>query len=47
MYESPLGKLHFHVLAHTLLYFMENMDNVEVRTERVNFGLFGLNYDFT
>ena len=31
----------------TLLYFMENTDNFEARMERVNFGLFQLNYDFT
>ena len=31
----------------TLLDFTENVDNFEARTERVNFGLFRLNSDFT
>ena len=31
----------------TLLDFRENKDNFEARTERVNFGLFYLNSDFT
>ena len=37
------GKFYFN----TLLDFMENMDNFEARTERVNFGLFQSNSDFT
>ena len=32
---------------HTLFDFMENMDNFEARMERVNFGLFQSNSDFT
>ena len=31
----------------TLLDFRENVDNFQAQTERVNFGLFLLNYDFT
>ena len=31
----------------TLLVFMENMDKIEARMERVNFGLFQSNSDFT
>ena len=36
-----------HWIVSTLWYLMENMDNFEARTERVNFGLFWLNSDFT
>ena len=45
--ESPKKCPFFRSLTHTLLDFMENMDNFEARTERVNFGLFQLNSDFT
>ena len=33
--------------SYTLLDLTENRDNFKARTERVNFGLFGLNSDFT
>ena len=35
------------LVYYTLLDFKENMDNFEARTERVNFGLFQSNSDFT
>ena len=41
-----LENCHLHQVS-SLFYFTENMDNFEARTERVNFGLFQSNSDFT